>query len=148
MWAESGQLGELIQPDTKLALKKVHHAIRQKPIKVMPYISATYLRAVAAVFIIGLISFVTWQLVNKTAKPAELQVVESVNLKKEIHLSDGTIVWLNKTSKLTFPQQFNDSIRKVELEGEAFLKLQKILHNHLLCRRVTPKPGFWVQNSM
>ena len=35
-------------------------------------------------------------------------------------LADGTVVFLNSMSKLTFPTEFNDGERKVILEGEAF----------------------------
>ncbi|MDD3728221.1 MAG: FecR family protein [Dysgonamonadaceae bacterium] len=35
-------------------------------------------------------------------------------------LEDGTKVWLNSKSTLTYPTQFNDNKRSVELEGEAF----------------------------
>ena len=40
--------------------------------------------------------------------------------KSQIMLPDGTKVWLNADSKLTFPEKFNDSVRFVELTGEAF----------------------------
>lgn len=40
--------------------------------------------------------------------------------KRSIKLPDGTLVKLNSESKLTFPESFDDSIREVQLEGEAF----------------------------
>jgi transmembrane sensor len=40
-------------------------------------------------------------------------------------LSDGTKVWLNALSSLKFPEQFPDSIRVVELTGEAFFHVAK-----------------------
>lgn len=42
---------------------------------------------------------------------------------KEIFLADGTHVWLNSDSKLSFPSSFSDDNRKVELCGEAFFKV-------------------------
>jgi len=38
-------------------------------------------------------------------------------------LVDGTSVWLNAGSSLRFPVTFNDSIRKVYLEGEAYFEV-------------------------
>ena len=40
-------------------------------------------------------------------------------------LSDGTKVWLNALSSLRFPEQFSDSLRVVELNGEAFFHVAK-----------------------
>lgn len=38
-------------------------------------------------------------------------------------LSDGTEVWLNAESRLTYPSLFTEATRTVELEGEAFFKV-------------------------
>lgn len=43
----------------------------------------------------------------------------------QLILQDGTEVWLNAKSKLTYPAYFSDNIRKVEIEGEAFFNVAK-----------------------
>jgi transmembrane sensor len=43
--------------------------------------------------------------------------------KSKIFLSDGTIVYLNSESKISYPSNFSDSLRYVELEGEAFFEV-------------------------
>lgn len=43
----------------------------------------------------------------------------------ELILPDGTKVWLNSNSELIFPSQFSDSLRTVELVGEAFFDVAK-----------------------
>lgn len=51
----------------------------------------------------------------------ELKTVEATRGQlKEIFLADGTHVWLNSDSKLSFPNQFNSNNRKIELQGEAY----------------------------
>lgn len=44
----------------------------------------------------------------------------------EVELADGTIVWLNANSRLTFPDKFDGKERKVSVEGEAYFK---VTHN-------------------
>ena len=43
----------------------------------------------------------------------------------QLTLADGTKVWLNSESKLTYPTQFASHIREVELEGEAYFEVMK-----------------------
>ncbi|MFC4211251.1 FecR family protein [Pedobacter lithocola] len=43
----------------------------------------------------------------------------------QINLPDGTKVWLNSGTKLTFPDRFTDAKRKVELSGEAYFEVAK-----------------------
>lgn len=43
----------------------------------------------------------------------------------QLVLQDGTEVWLNAKSKLTYPARFTGDVRKVSIEGEAFFKVAK-----------------------
>lgn len=43
----------------------------------------------------------------------------------ELELSDGTRVWLNSESELSFPADFSGEERRVELRGEAFFDVAK-----------------------
>ncbi len=45
--------------------------------------------------------------------------------KSKIYLPDGTEVWLNAESKITFPEQFLPNKREVILTGEAFFNVTK-----------------------
>ena len=54
--------------------------------------------------------------------------VEEVNEKGQksiIYLPDGTVVNLNSSSKLVYPKIFEEEVRKVYLEGEAFFEVTK-----------------------
>jgi len=61
----------------------------------------------------------------------------------KLKLSDGTIVWLNSKSKLTYPQSFkNKSLREIYLDGEAYFEVKKdkahpfLVHTRNLTTRV------------
>lgn len=43
----------------------------------------------------------------------------------ELTLEDGTKVWINAKSVLTFPNRFSDSLRTVTLDGEGFFEIAK-----------------------
>lgn len=45
--------------------------------------------------------------------------------RSKLHLPDGTVVWLNADSKLTYSQSFGVDERNVHLEGEAFFEVFK-----------------------
>ena len=45
--------------------------------------------------------------------------------KSRILLRDGSIVWLNAESKLTYSTDFNKNTREIQLEGEAFFEVAK-----------------------
>lgn len=57
------------------------------------------------------------------------QIVEMKNIEsskgqiKEIFLSDGTHVWLNADSKISFPSNFTKNTREIELQGEAYFEV-------------------------
>lgn len=53
-----------------------------------------------------------------------------------IALSDGTKVWLNASSSVRFPVQFNDNIREVEMTGEVYFE---VAHNPAKPFRVKAK---------
>jgi transmembrane sensor len=43
----------------------------------------------------------------------------------QLSLSDGTRVWLNASTTLRYPEQFPDSVRRVEVTGEAYFEVAK-----------------------
>ena len=82
---------------------------------------------VAAVLIVGLM--ITTIAVYKrpnTEKYTEVKenVTTSFGARTNFKLSDGTEVWLNSGSTISFPKQFS-SIRNIELTGQAYFKVVK-----------------------
>ncbi|MEZ4884410.1 MAG: FecR domain-containing protein [Chitinophagales bacterium] len=58
-------------------------------------------------------------------------IVESVqietlrNMQREVKLEDGSKVWMNEYTVLTFPEKFDSTERKVRLVGEAFFEVAR-----------------------
>ncbi len=48
--------------------------------------------------------------------------------KSRVFLPDGSVVWLNSESELTYPERFNESNRQINLVGEAFFEVTKDHH--------------------
>lgn len=78
--------------------------------------------AIAAMLAIGFFAM-TW-LTNATGN-GNIQQFSSGKLTKEIRLPDGSIVVLNKESTLSYPSNFNQKNRAVQLQGEAFFEVEK-----------------------
>lgn len=49
--------------------------------------------------------------------------------KYQVTLPDGTKVWLNSSSKLTYPLAFQEEERVVRLEGEAYFEVGRMIKN-------------------
>jgi ferric-dicitrate binding protein FerR (iron transport regulator) len=65
---------------------------------------------------------------KKGATTAEVQnmvVIAPSGQKSELMLPDGTHVWLNSKSSITYPSDFNLNHRTVQLLGEAFFDVNK-----------------------
>lgn len=65
--------------------------------------------------------------IQKESSSSDLGDVHVVNMTKTIQkvvLSDGSIVWLNPKSKVIYPQNFTSSLRKIQMQGEAFFEVK------------------------
>jgi ferric-dicitrate binding protein FerR (iron transport regulator) len=60
-------------------------------------------------------------------KPIYQQVTSPRGNKTRLELSDGSVVWLNHGSSLSFPLQFTGNNRMVYLEGEAYFEVKSNL---------------------
>ncbi|MGH2644379.1 MAG: FecR family protein, partial [Chitinophagaceae bacterium] len=55
----------------------------------------------------------------------QYEIVAEGGIKKHIELPDGTDVWLNADSKLSYNNEFNDKNRDIYLDGEAYFQVKK-----------------------
>jgi ferric-dicitrate binding protein FerR (iron transport regulator) len=93
-----------------------------------PRLNKTFLR-IAAVLIPAIVVLLFVLSDNKTRPPEHLTLHE-VNVQRSrtsiVTLPDGSKVWLNAGSKLTYPDDFsNHSERKVTLEGEGYFDVAR-----------------------
>ena len=80
------------------------------------------LQIAAAFALLTIVSFVVrWQL-KVPSNDTTIVMNESSTVKK-VSLNDGSVVWLNKSSHIRYDEAFNNSIRAVTLEGEAFFDI-------------------------
>ncbi len=60
-----------------------------------------------------------------TATKIQKQLITAMGSKGKFTLPDGTIVWLNSESSLTYPEQFTNKQREVILDGEAYFEVKR-----------------------
>lgn len=65
-------------------------------------------------------------------KQKTIELIVPSGEKSQLILSDGTKVWLNSESKLTFPVNLSGNERKVILEGEGYFDVSKIKNSHFV----------------
>lgn len=80
--------------------------------------------AAAAIIVIALIYKFNIQQQGAVPEAANI-VTTKPGSKSKINLPDGTLVWLNADSKITYTEDFNGRERVVELTGEAYFDVVK-----------------------
>ena len=92
---------------------------------------------IAAILVIPMLVVSTWLFYNQkhlTQKYSDLlankheqkiTVVAPIGSRITLDLPDGSTVWLNSGSKITYPVVFNTQERRVSLIGEAYFKVRK-----------------------
>ena len=110
-------------------LDKIHHRIALEESKTIARRFTLYrnLLKVAAVLIVGLIT-TTAIFYNKPEKQQYTAIIETVTTpygaRTSFKLPDGSEVWMNSGSTLSFPKQYA-AIRNVELTGQAYFNVIK-----------------------
>jgi ferric-dicitrate binding protein FerR (iron transport regulator) len=114
---------EVIEFDSKKAWEQVQLEIDTNKPKARPiYTKLLRIAAVAAILIIGIFSI--YYILGTGFNQNRIEIT-SIERGKEIVLADGSKVWLNKNTVLTYPDKFDKNTRNVELSGEAFFEIAK-----------------------
>ena len=79
----------------------------------------------AAVILVISMSWIFYSNFHSAKTTENNEIVAKPGAKSKMILPDGTTVWLNSGSRLLYSGNFKDSIRSVELDGEAFFDVVK-----------------------
>ncbi|MBC9932634.1 FecR domain-containing protein [Chitinophaga qingshengii] len=100
-------------------LKKIH---RRAGIP-QPGIFRLYARRIAAAAAIVLLAGASWYLVVR--QQVKQLVMSSGDQHKTVTLPDGSLVYLEKSSSITYPENFGKKNRTLQLNGEAFFEVKQ-----------------------
>ncbi|MGE4586216.1 MAG: FecR family protein [Mangrovibacterium sp.] len=128
-------------PVSDLEIKRWWKALRERMNKVVVPVKNRSLSVIfgkiAAVLVIPLIFYSVWLSLDQQALQSRVQqmntqwarqtvsVVAPAGTRTVVDLPDGTKVWLNAGSVLTYPPLFRGQVRQVEIFGEAFFQVRK-----------------------
>ncbi len=122
LWKLSGDIEEDFDTDISVAWDKVAKRTLKKEAKIIRYPWSRQLLRIAAVILMVVGAY--WLMDNWTQKAKDIVYHTAASEKTQITLPDGSEVWLNENTKITFDEKFEP--RVVRLEGEAFFKVEHL----------------------
>ena len=125
MWNKD-EISDIEEYDAEKALKKLKDRFEKNQTKVIS-ISTKIKRiaAIAAILTIGFFSATYFFNNSNSANNTFLSQTNNTEEVKQIVLSDGTEIWLNKNATINYPEEFSANERNIKLKGEAFFDVFK-----------------------
>jgi ferric-dicitrate binding protein FerR (iron transport regulator) len=119
---------EFPQPDLHMLLVKIYRRIVGKQFDIKKEKQRrlpVYQRFAAAAAVVILLLSVGTILWNEGVIPGKYMVTITApsGVRSEVFLPDGSRVWLNSGSKLTYNKKFDSHVRKLKLSGEAYFNI-------------------------
>lgn len=114
-------------PDLSDTLYKIHYEInRQEQVQSKSRKLLTYMTRIAAILLVPLAIAYVYQLHKNIHDREILQTVSTpLASKTSFKLPDGSTVWLNSGSSISFSKNFEGGARLVRLTGEAYFDVRK-----------------------
>ncbi len=97
---------------------------RKQQTKVIPLFTSMR-QIVATIALLLTTVFIGYFALNRRVNTAVTIASNTTVKSKKVLLEDGSIVWLNKNSTLSYLKNFKTNSREVSLNGEAFFKIAK-----------------------
>ncbi len=127
VWRSLSLLQEMRTYNTSQALLKVNNKIGQQRLSKHRFLF--YWQRIAAVLLLPFFILAgTYLFLDRQSKKDNLiwQTISTPpGVKSQAQLPDGTKVWLNSESRLSYPSSFTSNERNVKLSGEAFFEVAK-----------------------
>ncbi len=119
IWDLHGKKAEQYQPQMDVAWQRIETAIEDKT----PLWHWMYRVAAALVVMVGIAYF----MINRQEETSTLNFIEQVadSGPRTINLPDGSVITLKQGSKIIFDENFDQSTRHIQLEGEAFFEVAR-----------------------
>jgi transmembrane sensor len=147
---EQPEAGEDAGFDSKEVYNRIINNIDAMPVKRAvagkKWMIAASLFAVASLSVLGFYNRI--KILDVVSPIAQKQFSTVNGQVASLTLADGTKVWLNGGSKLSYPEAFRGDKREITLTGEAFLEVTHNAQKHLLCIPVTSVRRYWVPALM
>ncbi len=118
---EKSQLAENTDENDYDALARLHTRMERTDIKPKQIPFNYWVRVAATVLVISMVGWFTYSFFNPYNQTILVETTTAV-LKQP--LSDGSIVTLNKHSKISYLRNFSGKTRTVSLQGEAFFNVE------------------------
>lgn len=128
IWEESVQLATITPVDEQAAWVRFQNRVEQKDFPSSQArvwsLNGPLMRAAVITGLVVGIACLTYILFNNNpGKVFALATIQATNAVKTDTLPDGSQVTLNKHSQISYPKQFVDKKRVLQLNGEAFFKV-------------------------
>ena len=115
---DSGEVNE--------ALARLNEKIFAAPVKKRTVVMKRLLVAASVLLLLGIGVLGIWYSVRETKKSSSLNVIATEKgSKTTITLPDGSRVWVNVATRLTYDRSFGEKTRSVFLTGEAYFEVAK-----------------------
>lgn len=124
---------EHTQQETEMAYSRIEKTIKERtnsstaqPGKIKSYLPVKMAIGIAASIILAIVIYYSADRTSKSDDPIAT-ITKNCPRGEKLHLtlSDGSEVWLNSDSRITFPEYFEINNRSISLEGEAFFEVVK-----------------------
>lgn len=125
IWNEARPKEPEFYPNENLAWQKVMQKAQQsgeqtKVVKLSPI--SGYLKYAAAAILLISVLLGSWRIWFQ--EPEIITVASGLQV-KEVLLPDGSKVWLNKNSSISFPETFTKERREVSFSGEGYFEVER-----------------------
>lgn len=124
LWKASATYKDDYQPDVEQGLLALKKRITNEKATVIPINRSRRIYSIAATLLL-LIASASVLYLHLNKSPERQLVSTQATILKDMALSDGSIISLNRHSQLDYPSYFAEESRTVLLEGEAFFQIEK-----------------------